>query len=208
VKQRPEANGAVVVPAAALGAGGPPLSADVLDVAAPPAAGAVGSPHVLPEGRGHCLLARVGKVDAHHAAEAAAHHILDDVLAHTSLVSVYGPNGAPSVLDPLHVAYNSAVGRLQGEPVEVPEVPVTSPALSDGDDAVVPLLPEVGAHVEVASSVHSQSISLFQRAGSPCSCFLMVSTISGLRGPLGGSASSYLTVWVLKGLSLHSWNIL
>ena len=61
MEQRSEAHGAAVVSAAVLGARGPPLAFDVLDVAAPPAAGAVGPPHVLPEGGGHGLLARVGK---------------------------------------------------------------------------------------------------------------------------------------------------
>jgi len=50
VEQRPEAYGAVVVSAAALGARGAPLAAQVLDVAVPPAAGAVGASHALPEG--------------------------------------------------------------------------------------------------------------------------------------------------------------
>ena len=63
MQQRPEANGVVVVAVAALGARGAPLAADALDVSAPPAVGAVGAPHALPEGRGHGFLASVGKVD-------------------------------------------------------------------------------------------------------------------------------------------------
>jgi len=86
VEQRPEAHGAVVVPTAALGARGPPLAAHVLDVAAPPADGAIGSPHAFPEGRGHGLLARVGKVDSRHVAEASAHHVLDDIVSHAGIV--------------------------------------------------------------------------------------------------------------------------
>ena len=86
VEQRPEAHGSAVVPAAALGARGPPLAAHVLDVSAPPTAGAVGPPHVLPEGGGHGLLARVGKVDARHVEEASPLHVLDDVVAHARIV--------------------------------------------------------------------------------------------------------------------------
>jgi len=156
VEQRPEAHGAVVVSAAALGAGGPPFAAHVLDVSAPPADGAVGAPHVLPESGGHGLLARVGKVDARHVAESSAHHVLDDVVTDPRHVGVDSSNGAPAVLYPLHVAYHGAVRRLKGKPVEMPEVPVAAPGLDHGDDAVVPLLPEVSAHVEVAAKPRVQ----------------------------------------------------
>lgn len=90
VEQRPETHGAAVVAAAALGARGPPLTVNTLDVSAPAAAGAVGLPHVLLEGGGHSLLARVGKVDARHIEESSPHHVLDDVVAHASIVCLAG----------------------------------------------------------------------------------------------------------------------
>jgi len=81
VEQRPEAHGSAVVAAAALGARRPPLPVYVLDVSAPPAAGAVGLPYVLLGGCGPGLLARVGEVDTRHVEEASPYHVLDDVVA-------------------------------------------------------------------------------------------------------------------------------
>ena len=71
-----------------------PLALNIFDVAAPAAAGAVGPPHVLLEGCGHDLLARVGKVDAHHVEEASTHHVLDDLVTDPRLVGVKGPDHA------------------------------------------------------------------------------------------------------------------
>jgi len=111
---------------AALGAGGAPFAFDSVEVSVSSVARADGSAHLLLEGCGELLIACVGVMYVGDVAEASLLHVFDDVFSDIGLVVVFCPDILPVVLEPIDVADDGAVHRLQWELVAVNQIQVSA----------------------------------------------------------------------------------